>query len=260
MPEMALTGRMKQRTWRAGTILTATGGNNMKSCRIQQRFVAKPKRDGFRVPSIKTSFFCLALIVPLFAVLEVDAQSVSPPNLKVKHWKSGDAFGKLREGVDLRFQTIEGNAEKRGVYVYRKNGERTWRIISLPIENVNAFLATAVDPVDENDFLQKQMLRLLRAIMANPNSSIIDDTFVARYRKFGITETAEKLQPLISKTSPVFKGNTWVIDVNVASASGGVENWEVVGMLAPLRICAIKRVLLHPPGWKPSEIYSGDSG
>ena len=172
------------------------------------------------------------------------------PNIQIYDGNGG--YGRLSAGIDMRNIVVRAVSPAKGFYVYRKNGGQ-WLALDSSIESVNSFLTVAVESADAKSFLDRYLVKLLLATMTGSKSYVIDDQFIFDYREWEglnlIGETIKKLKPLVSKPKPTFVGDKWQIWANVGTFHGGVERWEVEGTLSPLQVTAIKRVLLHPPGW-----------
>jgi hypothetical protein len=214
---------------------------------------------------MKTTLLCLAFVASLFTSLATHAQTTASSAIQIGN--VDEKYGKLRAGIELRHLVVKstgaggsllfrGNTRGGNFYLYRKNGGM-WTALAQPIEDVNQFLTDAVEPEDAKSYLDQQLLGLLRVIMADPNSDIIDDSFVANYQEYVPSESPEKFRALISKREPNITDDKWVISVNIATPKGGVEHWEITGVLAPLQISAIKRVLVHPAGWYIPLVVTG---
>jgi hypothetical protein len=204
---------------------------------------------------MKNIAFFLTVIIASFLMAHGETESSSLP--VVQTWDAARDFGSWVKHGKLVYQTVNLNAGKLGSYVYQgKSGN--WILLSGKLDGLNEFLGEEIAKDSATQFLYEQLASLLLATMAPPHSRIIDQEFLAIYLRNGDSTSITKLQRYKSDGKPAVADNNWTLEINVASAHGGIEHWRVTGWLAPLSIHSFSREIAEHDGAFTPMLESGN--
>jgi len=122
------------------------------------------------------------------------------------------------------------------------------------IDTMNSVLANEVKKEDARQFLEKQMTEFIYDALSYPvaSNTIITEGYVNLHEKdkevlkpYAISE----IHPFATNTKNMkVTGNTWTININVATRLGAIEAWVVSGTVDPLTITAFSKTILKPNG------------
>lgn len=218
--------------------------------------------------------FSAAILCSLMAC----AQVTTGESPCIRTYNAEHDFGFSVTHGKLVFQMVILESGRLGSYVYQDSSNHRF-LLSNRIDGINKFLGDEIASGSDAQFLMEQMAYLLLYTMSPPESSIIDDKFLASYKaevssqsgsnfiddpalsvsiaNDGSIDSIPKLEHYKSDATPRVTGNDWVLEFNVATAAGGIEHWRIAGQLSPLLIRSFYREIAEPNGTYVPLIYVG---